>query len=926
MYPDPGGPSIMALLADPTFRRRLVLLATRVVRDPTEAEDCVQEAALVASRAAESCTSQPRAWLTQIVVNTCRMRLRAQRRQRRGGGVHHVTLDDALSAGPSNPETDLLAKEFAEQVQRGVEGLREIDLAILERSADGEAAATIARDLDTTVSALKSRLFRARRSISAQLGADVARLAVASALAFAAVSIVPNARAQVPTTKDKAPKAVLVAPKLTSDADVPYPAGAKGDAVVVLVLVIEKDGSVGSAKAEEGEAPFVEAAVSAALTWKFEPATRDGAPIVATIRFKVTFTEPVVVAPPPPDPVAVPDATPTPKPLPPLVPKKKAEIAPIVDLTVEGEKLPPAATSFTRAEVRELPGAFGDPFRAIEAMPGVTPIVSGIPFFYVRGAPPGNVGYFLDGIRVPYLYHVGLGPSVVHPGIVEHVDLHPGGYPARFGRYAGGIVTGETTEPRTQLHGEANIRVFDLGALAETGFADGRGTALVGFRYSYTAAVLSLIAKDTKLDYRDYQARITWDLGPRDRLTAFAFGAYDLLGRIQDDTLGILFGSEFYRLDLRWDHHAEDGTRLRVAVTGGWEQTRIEEQRNASDRLLGTRIDLRKPLSRKVLLRAGADFVSDRYGASTPTYADPDDPTTKRAAALFPPRTDLAGGLRFDVVADLGGVEVTPGVRVDFYRSGTTTVPAVDPRLALRFPVGKRARIVQTYGLAHQPPSFVVPVPGLAPGTLADGLQTALQASAGLEFDLPLDFSATTTVFHNAFFAMTDAIGTANANVDAGALGSQRSAGRAYGLEVFVRRKLTKKLGGFVSYTLSRSERTLNGLTFPASFDRTHVGNAALAYDLGRNWRVGARLMFYTGAPSLIRSRGLLTPPPVQTPDRDPSFYRIDVRLEKRWWITEKAWLSFVAEMLNATLHKEVVSGQEIGPVSIPSLGLEGAL
>ncbi len=922
MYPGSGGSSITALLADPTFRRRLEKLAARVLRDPTEAEDCVQEAAIVATRAAATCTSQPRAWLTQIVVNTCRMRLRAQRRQRRGGGAHHVTLDDALAAGPSNPETDLLAKELAEQVRRGLEGLRDIDVAILERSADGEAASTIARDLDTTVSALKSRLFRARRSISAQLGADVARLAVASALAFAAVSIVPNARAQVPAAKS--PKAVLVAPKLTSDADVPYPAGAKGDAVVVLVLVIEKDGSVRSAKAEEGGEPFATAATTVALEWKFDPATRDGVPIVATIRFKVTFTEPVVVAPPPKDPA--PDVTPTPKPLPPLAPKKKAEVAPIVDLTVEGEKLPPAATSFTRAEVRELPGAFGDPFRAIEAMPGVTPIVSGIPFFYVRGAPPGNVGYFLDGIRVPYLYHVGLGPSVVHPGIVEHVDLHPGGYPARFGRYAGGIVTGETTEPRAQLHGEANVRVFDLGALAETGFADGRGTALVGFRYSYTAAVLSLIAKETKLDYRDYQARVTWDLGPRDRLTAFAFGAYDLLGRVQDDTLGILFGSEFYRLDLRWDHRAEDGTKLRVAVTGGWEQTRIEEQRNATDRLIGTRIDLRKPLTPKVLLRAGADFVSDGYGASTPTYADPDDPTTKRAAALFPPRTDLAGGLWLDVVANLAGVEVTPGVRVDFYRSGSTTVPAVDPRLALRFPAGPHARIVQTYGLAHQPPSFVVPVPGLAPGTLADGLQTAVQASAGLELDLPLDVTATTTVFHNAFYAMTDAIGTANANTDAGALGSQRSSGRAYGIELFVRRKLTKKLGGFLSYTLSRSERTLNGLTFPASFDRTHVGNAALAYDLGRNWRAGARLMFYTGAPSLIRSRGLVTPPPVQTPDRDPAFYRIDVRLEKRWWLTEKAWLSFVAEMLNATLHKETVSGQEIGPVSIPSLGLEGAL
>lgn len=40
----------------------------------------------------------------------------------------------------------------------------------------------------------------------------------------------------------------------------------------------------------------------------------------------------------------------------------------------------------SQAEVRQLPGAFGDPFRAIEALPGVTPIVSGLPFS-TFGAP-----------------------------------------------------------------------------------------------------------------------------------------------------------------------------------------------------------------------------------------------------------------------------------------------------------------------------------------------------------------------------------------------------------------------------------------------------------------------------------------------------------------------------------------------------------
>ena len=114
----------------------------------------------------------------------------------------------------------------------------------------------------------------------------------------------------------------------------------------------------------------------------------------AKIRFEIVFREPEPEPEPPPEPIAAP------------APAREGEAAPAppveepIDLDVLGQRPEPSrSASLTRAEVRELPGAFGDPFRAIEALPGVTPIVSGLPFFFIRGAPPGNAGYFLDGIR-----------------------------------------------------------------------------------------------------------------------------------------------------------------------------------------------------------------------------------------------------------------------------------------------------------------------------------------------------------------------------------------------------------------------------------------------------------------------------------------------------------------------------------------------
>ncbi len=193
-------------------------------------------------------------------------------------------------------------------------------------------------------------------------------------------------------------------------------------------------------------------AVATALAWTFDPATRDGRPVASKIKVEVVFRPPVEV----PDLQAIAEAE--------TRAKADADAAAAravaateanragaggttreEHVTIHGERVEPGrSATLSRTEVRQIPGTFGDPFRAIEIMPGVTPVVSGLPFFFIRGAPPGNVGYFLDGVRVPLLFHVGIGPSAVHPALISRVDLYPGGYPARFGRFSGGIVSGET--------------------------------------------------------------------------------------------------------------------------------------------------------------------------------------------------------------------------------------------------------------------------------------------------------------------------------------------------------------------------------------------------------------------------------------------------------------------------------------------------
>jgi len=268
-------------------------------------------------------------------------------------------------------------------------------------------------------------------------------------------------------------------------------------------------------------------------------------------------------------------------------------------------------------------------------------------------------------------------------------------------------------------------------------------------------------------------------------------------------------------------------------------------------------------------------------------------------------------------------------VRVDYYVSQRATAVGVDPRFSARLRLRRGLRLLPATGLVHQPPSFVVPVPGFRPSGLATGLQRSWQSSLALEADLPLSVTGRLTAFRNAFFDLTDPLSIARSVDDEAAIDT-RSLGSSYGAELLLRRPMSRRIGGFVSYTLSRNTRSFGHQRTVAAFDRTHVLNAALSYDLGRRWRAGTRLLFYSGVPAAPVGQGEFLP---REPDRTRPFYRIDLRLEKRWLIAERAWIAVVMEVLSATGHREVIDVEcnatrctpvYIGPITIPNLGVEG--
>jgi len=749
---------------------------------------------------------------------------------------------------------------------------------------------------------------------------------------------------------------------------VPYPEGAHGDAVVVLEVVVGADGRVAQSRVLAGGEPFLAATKNALPSFTFDPATRDGVAIAARIRIEIPFTDRSAHAP------SAPSASNA------SVDHPKTRVAPaapaskkdsVEDVRVRGKRKEIGGTTISKEEIRDLPGAFGDAFRAIDMLPGVTPIISGVPYFFVRGAPPGNTGYFVDDVRVPLLYHLALGPSVIHPSLIDRVDFYPGGYPAQYGRFTGGIVAGETRDPTYKLGGEAEVRLFDAGALGEAPFANGKGDALVAGRYGYPSLLVPIFAPNNTLAYWDYQGRVSYRVSDRDRVSAFVFGSFDELDQRDENDNGApgpfypLFRTEFHRADLRWDH-AVPGGNLRTAITLGLDDSLAGSGSSDTTRVQAESVQLRteydRTLSKTLRMRAGADALLYHYDYSMQNVID-----GLTLSASYPARNDVIFGGYADVVWRVHPrVEIVPGLRFDVFTSRAagsvdpnssialvtgdraTAAPALDPRLAARIFASDRLTFVSTFAVTHQPPSFAVPVPGGELGALSSGLQSAVQASVGFEAKLPLDFELKSTVFLQRYFDMTNAFVTCT-DVFNGAPGvsclQDRTNGIAYGVEVMLRRSFTKRVAGWISYTLSRSTVTVpnplpgDSSQVPSNFDRTHVLTSAFALDLGKGWHAGARFTYYTGLPYTLESQGVPIAP--YNGYRLPDFWRIDLRLEKRWRLGARGQVALVFEGLNVTFNKEAISincvsngasppgtvdkcsPETIGPVSVPSVGIE---
>jgi RNA polymerase sigma factor (sigma-70 family) len=145
-------------------RRDVYGAVLRDVRNPAEAEDVTQAAFLTAFRAMRKGErpEKPRAWLVTIARNVIRRRYREHMRK-----PQEVALDPDFAAALTEIE-DPTAGEITAALRRLAPNQRRV---IVLREIQGRSYAEIAQEMELSLSAVETLIFRARRSLREELEA-----------------------------------------------------------------------------------------------------------------------------------------------------------------------------------------------------------------------------------------------------------------------------------------------------------------------------------------------------------------------------------------------------------------------------------------------------------------------------------------------------------------------------------------------------------------------------------------------------------------------------------------------------------------------------------------------------------------------------------------------------------------------------------
>lgn len=553
-------------------------------------------------------------------------------------------------------------------------------------------------------------------------------------------------------------------------------------------------------------------------------------------------------------------------------------------------------------QIQKMPALLGevDIIKSIQLLPGVTTVGEGASGFNVRGGNIDQNLVLMDEAPVYNSSHLFGFFSIFNPDAVKDVKLIKGGIPAQYGGRASSVLDIRMKEGNSKkMEVNGGIGTIFSRLSIEAPILKDKASFIVAARRSYIDVLAKpLLArkqpglKDAKFYFYDLTAKFNWRINDKNTVFASGYFGRDVFGA------GFKFNWGNSTATVRLNHIFNSKLFMNLSsfysnykYQLGFKSDGTSQQFEWTSNIINYSVkpDFTYFLNSKNTIRFGAQGIfytfkpgnavitsqegnssnlslDSQYGVEYAAYIDNEQKLSNRFTVQYGIRWSfynyLGKGTKY-TYRDTIPNESRPLDKEEKIADGQTikTYNNPEPRLAVNYTINDKSSIKLGYNRMSQylhivsntaastPLDIYTPVTNNIKPLISD--QITLGYFRNFKDNM---FETSAEVYYKNLQNQLDYVDNAslllNKYLEADLI---QGKGRAYGLELYIK-KAKGKLNGWVSYTLSKTERQVRGISndewFLSKYDRTHNVNTVLIYDLNKRFSFSANFVFQTGTPA----------------------------------------------------------------------------
>ncbi|MDB4061496.1 TonB-dependent receptor [Vicingaceae bacterium] len=598
-------------------------------------------------------------------------------------------------------------------------------------------------------------------------------------------------------------------------------------------------------------------------------------------------------------------------------------------------------------DIKKIPALLGeaDVIKSVLLLPGVSTVGEGSTGFNVRGGGIDQNLVLLDEAPVYNSSHLFGFFSVFNPDAVKNVKLLKGGIAPEYGGRLSSILDVRMKEGNSKkFTGTGGLGVI-FSRLALEGPINNKTSFIVAGRRSYADVLakpfLNEDLRGSKFYFYDLTAKINHRINENNRIFLSGYFGRDVFGS------GFVFNWGNATATARWNHIFNEKLFMNVTTfysdydySFGLEDSDPDDDFKWSSSIVSGSIkpDFTYYLNNKNTIKFGgqiiyydfkpaeASFASNgqisslslpgKYGNESGFYAQNEQKIGARLSVLYGARVShfryegdreqeyfegeagLRKVLKSETLNESTFHQVNIWGWIPSYRNykSETNYTNFEPRLAINYSLNETSSLKGSFNRMTQYLHLIsntvasTPVDLWLPTTNNIKPQIADQVAVGYFKNFKQNkYETSLEVYYKDFQNQIDYIDNADIFFNTQLEGDLLTGdGRAYGLELYVK-KNQGKLTGWISYTISKTERQVNGINrdewYPTRFDRAHNLSVVSSYELTDKWNFSANFVYSSGTPATFPTnryeiQGVVLPhndKDARNNYRIPDYHRLDI-------------------------------------------------